>query len=174
MRILLWNGVWVIFFVWGIGRLLIDEVAWGSCVEIRDYFENKVSYNSQKITALCNCNCSAVLTYIQTHTSSCLLKTGNGRHTHIPIPTLDLACTNTHLGARLLLPLSLSLPLNTQASSYLLEIGWWWQTYTHSYPRLIAAQTHILPLRLQERFPYMRASLRATCVLISPVWGEYS
>ena len=89
------------------------------------------------------------------HTNS-LLETGNCRHTytHPCSPLISRTQTQITFRARLLLALPGSLPIHTQTSSYLQEIGLM-RIYTHPYPRLI---THILPSRLQERFPYTHAA----------------
>ena len=75
-------------FCGAIGRLLIDKVAWSSCMRIRDVFNTLYFIINSKITALRSFNRSAVLTYIyiHTHTNSRLLenivKWQTHTHTH--------------------------------------------------------------------------------------------
>ena len=128
-------------------------------------------------------------------TSSCLLESEEDRHTLIHTPTLDLACTNIHIRAHLLHTQVYETHthawsrvhqhtyqgfhyIHTQVAVYW-KFGWLWQTRMHTpMPTLNCLHKYTytawcIPLsHLQERFPYVHATLHATCVIISPVWYE--
>ena len=110
--------------------------------EYETIFKTKYFIVNSKITTLCSCNRSGVVTYVytHTHTSTCLLEREND--THIPIPTLYLACTSIHTsrGAALfIIALLGALPWHTRTSNNtggLIDDNR--HTYTHPCPRLIA------------------------------------
>ena len=134
---------------------------------------------NRKITALCNRNSSAVLTYIHTHRSNCQLESEDDRHIHTPIPILDLACSNTHtFRGRLFSAISGAPPLHSHTSTCLLEI-WLRMTVTHTrthpYPHLIACtNTHFFSTVIGAFSLHACSVTHPTWVLISPVWDESS
>ena len=95
-----------------IGRLLINKVTLCSCMIIW-LFKIKCSIINSKITVLCGCNRSAVLTYIYmcTHASSSIGACSDMTDTRL------IACT-------------------TRSCPRLIACT------THTYPRLIACTTH--------------------------------
>ena len=94
----------------------------------------------------------------QTHTSSCLLETGNGRHicTHYPSSRVH---KQLYLGARLLLVLLKSRPLHTQTIDLVDDVK---HTYSqpYRYTRLIAfTNTHSF-FTFAGAFPLHARSIR--------------
>ena len=163
-----------------IGRIFIDKVYGLVVWDYEIFFSTKYFIINSKISALCSYNSLVVLTYIykHMHASRCQLK----GEVDTPIPTLDLACTNTHTSRGIpFFSTSKSASLTyiyTQVAVYW-RFGWWWQRHPYPLPRLIACtNTHIATLgcnplsHLHESFSYTLAALHITCVLISPVWEE--
>ena len=129
-----------------IGRLLIDKVAWCSCMRNKTIVNRKYFIINSKITALCSRSRSAVLTYIyrHMHTSGCLLENEDDRH--IRTYTHTHAWFRVH-DARTSQGAPLFSTSRSASISYTLVVvcwrfGWLWYIHAHIYASLLA-QTHV-------------------------------
>ena len=149
--------LWVIFFVQGYWQTIYGQGCMVQlCWEYETIFNTKYFQINSKVTTLCSCYHSLVLTdvYMYTHTNSCLLEYEDDTYTHHYPPLISHAQTCIHFGSPIFLALPEVLPLHTQTSSYLLEI---WliliYAYAHSCPCLIACINRHSSFMLTGAFP---------------------